>query len=199
MLVDGPPWHRLFIYWYINISNRSIPGKVKVLLISGKKSASLLDHISRFLSHQFVTWYLRSISKTKIVKLFCPCISEHMIYIKNVTNVTQTLHENVTNVTKQNIASKEILTIEFHTKYMKLFVNICCPSSVYCSIQNSITHQRIFTFEVILSRTIVSCKVTNVTNRYMDLNLDLDEEFNFQRPVCLDSNRMHYYQSKICW
>ena len=48
-------------------------------------------------------------------------MSEHMIYIKNVTNVTQTLHQNVTNVTKQNIASKEILTIEFHTKYMKLF------------------------------------------------------------------------------
>ena len=48
-------------------------------------------------------------------------MSEHMIYIKNVTNVTQMLHQNVTNVTKQNIASKEILTIEFHTKYMKLF------------------------------------------------------------------------------
>ena len=126
--------------------NRPIPGKVKLLLISGKKSASLLDHISRFLSHQFVTWYLRSISKAKIVKLFCPCMSEHMIYIKNVTNVTQTLHQNITNVTKQNIASKEILTIEFHTKYMKLFV-ICCPSSVYCSIQNSITHQRIFTLK----------------------------------------------------
>ena len=94
---------------------RSIPGKVKLLLISGKKSASLLDHISRFLSHQFVTWYVRSISKTKIVKLFCPCMNEHMIYIKNVTNVTQTLQQNVTNVTKQNIASKEILTIEFHT------------------------------------------------------------------------------------
>ena len=50
-------------------------------------------------------------------------MSEHMIYIKNVTNVTQMLHQNVTNVTKQNIA-KEILTIEFHTKYMKLFVNM---------------------------------------------------------------------------
>ena len=49
---------------------RPIPGKVKLLLISVKKSGSLLDHISRFLSHQFVTWYLRSISKTKIVKLF---------------------------------------------------------------------------------------------------------------------------------
>ena len=101
-----------------------IPGKVKLLLILGKKSASLLDYISRFLSHQFVTWYLRSISKTKIVKFFYPCMSEHVIYLKNVTNVTQTLHQNVTNVNKQNIASKEILMIEFHTKYMKLFVNM---------------------------------------------------------------------------
>ena len=169
--------------WY-----RPIPGKVKLLL----KSASLLDHISRFLSHQFVTWYLRSISKTKIVKLFCPCMSEHMIYIKNVTNVTQTLHQNVTNVTKQNIASKEILTIEFHTKYMKLFVNML---SVICVLLNTKFHNTSenFYFEVILSRTIVSCKVTNVTNRYMDFILDLDEEFNFQRPVCLDSNRMYYY------
>ena len=152
------------------LSYRPIPGKVKLLLISGKKSPSLLDHISRFLSHQFVTWYLRCISKTKIVKLFCPCMSEHMIYIKNVTNVTQMLHQNVTNVTKQNIASKEILTIEFYTKYMKLFVNML---SVIENIY----------FEVIWSRTIVSCKVTNMTNRYMDFNLDLDEEFNFQRPV----------------
>ena len=181
-----------------NNNLRPIPGKVKLLLISGKKSASLLGHISRFLSHQFVTWYLRSISKTKIVKLFCPCMSEHMIYIKNVTNVTQTLHQNVTNVTKQNIASKEILTIEFHTKYMKLFVNML---SVICVLLNTKFHNTSenFYFEVILSRTIVSCKVTNVTNRYMDFILDLDEEFNFQRPVCLDSNRMHYYQSKICW
>ena len=185
-----PRWHNFPVY-------RPIPGKAKLLLISGKKSASLLDHISRFLSHQFVTWYLRSISKTKIVELFCPCMSQHIIYIKNVTNVTQTLHQNVTNVTQQNTASKEILTIEFHTKYMKLFVNML---SVICVLLNtySITHQRIFTFEVIWSRTKVSCKVTNVTNRYMDFILDLDEEFNFQRPVCLDSNRMHYYQSKIC-
>ena len=182
------------IYHYCN---RPIPGKVKLLLISEKKSASLLDHISRFLSHQFVTWYLRSISKTKIVKLFCPCMSKHMIYIKKVTNVTQTLHQNVTNVTKQNIASKEILTIEFHTKYMKLFVNMV---SVICVLLNTKFHNTSenFYFEVILSRTIVSCIVTNVTNRYMDFILDLDEEFNFQRPVHLDSNRMHYYQSKIC-
>ena len=117
-----------------------------------EKSASLLDHISRFLSHQFVTWYLRSISKTKIVKLFCPCMSEHMIYIKNVTNVTQTLHQNVTNVTKQNIASKEILTIEFHTKYLKLFVNML---SVICVLLNTKFHNTSenFYFEVILTRT----------------------------------------------
>ena len=43
-----------------------------------------------------------------------------MIYIKNVTNVTQTLHQNVTNMTKQNKASKEILTIEFHTKVYEI-------------------------------------------------------------------------------
>ena len=175
-----------------------IPGKVKLLLTSGKKSACLLDHISRFLSHQFVTWYLRSISKTKIVKFFCPCMSEHMIYIKNVTNVTQTLHQNVTNVTKQNIASKEILTIEFHTKYMQLFVNMLSIICVLLNTKFQNTSEN-FYFEVIWSRTMVSCKVTNVTNRYMDFILDLDEEFNFQRPVCLDSNRKHYYQSKTCW
>ena len=132
------PGNTLSCYW-------PIPGKVKLLLISWKKSASLLDHISRFLSHQFLTWYLRSISKTKIVKLFCPCMSEHMIYIKNVTNVTQTLHQNVTNMTKQNIASKEILTIEFHTKYMTLFVNML---SVICVLLSTITHQRIFTLKL---------------------------------------------------
>ena len=115
------------------------------------------------------------------MKLFCPCMSEHMIYIKNVTNVT-----------KQNIASKEILTIEFHMKYMKLFVNML---SVICVLLNTKFHN---TSENFYFEVIFSCKVTNVTNRYMDFILDLDEEFNFQRPVCLDSNRMHYYQSKIC-
>ena len=113
------------------------------------------------------------------MKLFCPCMSDHMIYIKNVTNVTQTLHQNVTNVTKQNIASKEILTIKFHTKYMKLFVNML---SVICVLLNSKFHNTSenFYFEVILSRTIVSFKVTSVTNRYMDFILDLEEEFNFK-------------------
>ena len=61
-------------------------------------------------------------------------MSEHMIFIKNVTNVTQALHQNVTNGTKQNITSKEILTIEFHTKYMKLFVNML---SVICVLLNT--------------------------------------------------------------
>ena len=80
--------------------------------------------------------------------------------------MSQTLHQNVTNVTKQNIASKEILMIEFHTKYMKLFVNML---SVICVLPNTKFHNTSenFYFEVILSRTIVSCKVTNVTNRFL--------------------------------
>ena len=154
-----------------------------------ERLASLLDHISRILSHQFVTWYLICISKTKIVKFFCPCMSEHMIYIKNVTNVTQTLHQNVTNVTKQNIASKEIPMREFHTKYMELFVYML---SIICVLLNKKFHNTSenFYFEVILVQEPVSCKVTNVTNRYMDFILDL-EEFNFQGPVSLASNRKH--------
>ena len=84
---------------------------------------------------------------------------------------------------------------------------ICCPSSVYWPIQNSITHQRIFTLKSFWSQTRlrvcvlmqepVSCEITNVTNRYINFILDLDEEFYFQRPICLDANRKHYYQSKI--
>ena len=126
----------------IHIKYRPIPGKVKLLLISGKKSASLLDHISRFLSHQFVTWYLRSISKTKIVKLFCPCMSEHMIYIKNVPNVTPKCHKR--DQTKYCIKRNPDDRISYEVYEI---VCKCCPSSVYCSIQNSITHQRIFTLK----------------------------------------------------
>ena len=174
-----------------------IPGKVKLFLISGKKSASLLDHISRFLSHQIVTWYLRSIYETKIVKFFCSCMSEHLIYVTNVTNVTRTLHQNVTNMTEQNIASKEIPMREFHTKYMELFVNML---SIICASLNKkflYTSEK-FYFEVSLVQEPVSCEVTNVTNRYMDFILDLDKEFKIQGPVCLDSNRKNYNQSKIC-
>ena len=140
--------------------------------IQGKKSASLLDHISRFLSHPFVTWFLRSISSTKIVKFFCPCMSEHVICIKNVTNVTKTLHQNVTNVTKHNKASTEIPTIEFHKKYMKLFVNML---SIICVLLNTKFHNTSenFYFEVISVQELVSCEVTNVTNRYMDFILNL--------------------------
>ena len=63
---------------------------------------------------------------------------------------------------------------------MKLFVNMLF---VICVLLNTKFHNTSenFYFEVIWSRTIVSCKVTNVTNRYMDFILDLDEEFNFQR------------------
>ena len=86
-------------------------------------------------------------------------MSEHMIYIKNVTNVTPRLHQNVANVTKQNIASKEILTIEFHTKYMKLFVNMLSIIYVLLNTKFHNTSEN-FYFEVIWSRTIVSCQVT---------------------------------------
>ena len=117
---------------------------MKLYSISGKKSTSLLDNICRFLSHQFVTLYLKSISKAKIVKFFCPRMSEHMIYIKNVTNVIKTLHQNVTNMT--DIASKEIPTMEFYTidKYLKLFVML----SIICVLLNTefITLQWIFTW-----------------------------------------------------
>ena len=73
--------------------------------------------------HKLAYLVLKSISKTKFVKFFCPCMIEHMIYIKMVTNVTQTLHQNVTNITKQNIASKVIpndkISYDEQTKYMK--------------------------------------------------------------------------------
>ena len=58
-----------------------------------------------------------------------------MIYIKNVENATQTLHQNVTNMTKQNIASNEIPGIQYHMKYMKLFVNML---SIICIAQYKI-------------------------------------------------------------
>ena len=64
-------------------------------------------------------------------------MSEHMIYIKNVTNVNQTLHQYVTNVTKQNIASEEIPTMDFHTKYKKLFRNML---SIICVLRNAKFH-----------------------------------------------------------
>ena len=57
------------IYWVGKVI-WPIPGKVKLLLISGKKSASLLDHISRFLSHQFVTWYFEKYFQNKNCEAF---------------------------------------------------------------------------------------------------------------------------------
>ena len=110
--------------------------------------------------------------------------------------MSQTLHQNVTNV-KQNIATKEIPTIEFHTKYMKLFVNMLFIICVLLNIKFHKTSEN-FYFESIFVQDPVSCEVTNVTNSCMDFVLDLDEEFNFQRPVCFDSNWKHYYQSETC-
>ena len=83
----------------------------------------------------------------------------------------------------------------------EVYENVCKLLSIICVLLNTKFHNTSenFYFEVISSWTIVSCKVTSVTNRYMDFILNLDEEFNFQRPICLDSNRKHYYQSKTCW
>ena len=49
----------------------------------------------------------------------------------------------------------------------------------------------VYCVRYILVQEPVSCEVTNITIRYMDFILDLDEEFNCQKPVCLDSNRKH--------
>ena len=106
--------------------------------------------------------------QNKNCEVFLSCMSEHMIYIKNVTNMTKTLHQNVTNVTKQNIASKEIPTIEFQTKCVKLFVNML---PIICVLLNKKIHKISgnFDFEVILVQKPVLCEVTNVTNRCMGL------------------------------
>ena len=69
-------------------------------------------------------------------------MSEHMVHIKNVTNVTQRYTKINVNVTKQNIASIEIPATEFQTKCMKLFINML---SITYSVLKSITHQRIST------------------------------------------------------
>ena len=87
--------------------------------------------------------------------------------------MAQTLHQNVTNVTKQNIASKEIPMIEFHKKYMKLFVNML---SIICVLLNT----EIFYIEIILVQDSVSCEVKNVIDPYINFSLDLDKEFHFK-------------------
>ena len=171
-----------------------IPGKVKLLLISGKKSASLLDHISRFFKSSVCYLVLEKYFQNKNCEAFLSVHEwAHDLYQKchkRDSNVTPKCHKR--DQTKYCIKRNP----EFHTKYMKLFVNIL---SVICVLLNTKSTSENFYFEVILSGIIFLCKVTNVTSRYMDFILDLDEEFNFQRPVYLDSNRMHYTQSKICW
>ena len=120
-------------------------------------------------------------------------MSEHMLYIKNATNVTETLHQNVRNMNKQNIASKrnpdDKLSYEVYEivcKYVVLHLRIA---------QYKIPHYTseifFFYFEVILVQDPVLCEVVN---RYMNFILDLDEEFSFQKPAFLDSNSKHYYQ-----
>ena len=84
-------------------------------------------------------------------------MSEHMLYIKNVAIVAQTPHQNITNVTKQNIASKEIPMMEFHTKYVKLFVNMLSIIIVLLNTKFHYTSENSY-FEVIL----VQDPVTNL-------------------------------------
>ena len=88
-------------------------------------------------------------------------MSEHMIHTKNVTNVTQSLHQNITNVTKQNIASKEIPTIEFEIVIVDML-------SIICVLLDTKFHNTLekFYFKVILQRDQASCEVTNVTTCY---------------------------------
>ena len=78
-------------------------------------------------------------------------------------------------MTKQNVASKEIPTIEFHIKCMESFINVL---SIICELITTKFHNtpETFYFEVILVQDLVSCEVSNVTKRYMNFILDLDEE-----------------------
>ena len=77
------------------------------------------------------------------MNFFCPCMSEHMIYSTNVTNVTKTLHQNVTYVTKQNIAPKEFLMREFHTKYMDLISIIFRICIIFSSVARAFSGERV--------------------------------------------------------
>ena len=79
---------------------------------------------------------------------------------------------------------------------MKLFLNMLSIICVFLGTEFRNTSEN-FYFAVILVQDPVSCEFTNVTNHYINVILDLDEEFNFQRHVCLDSNRKHYNQSKF--
>ena len=124
-----------------------------------------------------------------------------MIYIKNVTNVTKTLpkkcHQNVIKNGKTKYCIKRNPGDRISYKVYEIFCKFVFHH--LCIAQSQKFHNTLdnFYFEVILVQDQASCEVTNVTNRYMNFILDL--ELNFQRPVCLDSNRKHYYESKTRW
>ena len=86
---------------------------------------------------------------------------------------------------KKIMHQKEILMIESHMKYMKLFVNML---SIICVLLNKKFHNtsESFYFEVILVQETVSCEVQTWTIVIWTLFLTLIL-FNFQRPACLDS------------
>ena len=91
----------------------------------------------------------------------------------NVAIVTQTWLQNVTNVTRQR-KSDDRNSYHLYVIICKYVVHLI---SVYSSIQNSITSQNLYS-EVIQER--VSCKVTNVTDRYITLFLTLTKNSIFK-------------------
>ena len=165
----------------------AIPGEVK--LDFTEKSISLLDQISRILYHQFVTWYLRIISRRKLWN-FSVRAWVSTWFISKMPQMLPKCYTKVSQMwSNKKLTSKEIPTIE---KYMLSIICVLLNTKFHNTSEN-------FYFNVILVQDPVLCEVTNMTNSYMNFILDLDRELNFQRAVCLDSNKKHYYQSKICW
>ena len=122
---------------------RPIPGKVNLFWFQGKNQLLfLLDCISRFLNHRFVTWYMKSKSKTKIVEFFLS-VREWAHGLnrkchKRDKNVISKCHKR--DRTKcRTIASKEIQTIEFHTNCMKFFVNML-SINIICVLLDTKSH-----------------------------------------------------------
>ena len=67
-----------------------IPGKVN-LFCDFMENQVLYWTTKVGLSHQLVTSHF--FPKQNLRSFFCLCMSEHMIYTKNITNVTKTLHQ----------------------------------------------------------------------------------------------------------
>ena len=120
-----------------------------------------------------------------IVVFLCLCMSEHTIYLKNVTNVTKKLHQNVTNSTKRYQTKHCIKRnrLDWILCYCrKLFLNIL---SIICVKLNTkiLNMPQNFYFEIIWSKTQFCATSHNVTKRYMSLIRGLNNKFQFERPT----------------